>query len=259
MEEESKPKPIVGSIPAEPPPNITEFPKWLGYHLAKDWRLILKAPIAFLAVVLFAVSISWLFIWHVVVPEKNEQLSTKQGVIDGKQSQLDYVTKKLEEAEKENDKLRSEPERHKLLDNLQVLQSANAALLKENSSLKSENAIDMTVYITITNSRNQSIQINPIGAMEISESFGGGGTFYNDEPFRITPRDSETVTSPIVMAAHESREFKFRMGKDKRLLFERGAAVLNCTVYDYGGSQQVKQNIPFNQDDLRKTNFPFKF
>ncbi len=87
--------------PESPPPNITDFGKWLGYHLTKDWRMLAKAPIAFFAVFAFSLAASWLLTWQVVVPEKNEQLSTKQGIIDGKQSQIDYLSKRLDDAQNE--------------------------------------------------------------------------------------------------------------------------------------------------------------
>jgi hypothetical protein len=83
------------------PPNIVEFGKWLGYHLSKDWRMLMKAPIAFLAVLLIAIGIAWIFIWQVVVPMKNEQLTTKQG-------QVEYLTKKLEESEKDGERLKND-------------------------------------------------------------------------------------------------------------------------------------------------------
>ena len=83
------------------PPNIAEFGKWLGYHLVKDWRMLIKAPIAFFAVLVFSISLAWLFTWQAVVPQKNEQLATMR-------EQNDYLTKKLEGSEKEADQLRSE-------------------------------------------------------------------------------------------------------------------------------------------------------
>ena len=153
----------------------------------------------------------------------------------------------------------SEPERQKMVENLLILQAANAELIKDNTRLKGDNPEDMTVNVILTNSRGQSVQINPIGSMSVQETFGNRSSFSGDEPFRLTPKDSETVISPIVIAPHDSQTFKFRMARDNRLVFERGAAVLNCTVFDYSMMQGVTQKIPFNQQELNKTNTLFKF
>jgi hypothetical protein len=82
------------------PPNFTDFWAWLGYHLTKDWLLMTKAPIAFFAVLVFSLAASWLLTWQAVVPEKNEQLNTKQ-------IHIDYLSKQLDEAQRENEKLQS--------------------------------------------------------------------------------------------------------------------------------------------------------
>lgn len=66
-----------------------------------------KAPIAFLAVFVFSLVAAWLLTWQAVVPEKNEQVNTKQGIIDRKQSDIDSLSKQLEAANRENDKLRN--------------------------------------------------------------------------------------------------------------------------------------------------------
>ena len=121
---------------------------------------------------------------------------------------------------------------------------------------------DMTVNLIITNSRSRPIQINPIGSMDITESFGGASKSYSQEPFRIISiisKDSESVDSSIEIPARESREFKFTMTSDKRPLFERGTAVLICTVFNYDGVERVTQYIQFNQNDLKKTKLYYQF
>lgn len=92
---------------APTPPPITDIWKWLGFHFTKDWREIVKYPIALLAVFIFTIAAAWLLTWHVVVPEKDEQLSTKQGTIDNKQSLIDVLQQKLESKQQEVDDLKS--------------------------------------------------------------------------------------------------------------------------------------------------------
>ena len=70
--------------------------------------MIIKYPIALSAVITVSIFLCWLFIWQVVVPEKNEQISTKQGIIEGKQTQIDFLNTKLDASLKENEKLRNE-------------------------------------------------------------------------------------------------------------------------------------------------------
>ena len=108
----AEPIPSSGLPNPEQPPPITEFSKWLGYHFTKDWRNIVKYPIALLAVCVFIIVVAWLITWHVVVPEKNEQLATKQEMIDNKQDRIDFLNKKLDESERDNDKLRSQNEEY---------------------------------------------------------------------------------------------------------------------------------------------------
>lgn len=130
------------------------------------------------------------------------------------------------------------------------------------SKLKGDNADDMTVNLIITNSRSEPIKINPVGSMDITESSGGAGKAYSPEPFRmisIIANGSDSIDSSIVIPANESREFKFTMTSDKRPLFEEGAAVLTCTVFDYEGVARVTQNIRFNQGDLKRTKLYYQF
>jgi hypothetical protein len=49
------------------------------------------------------------------------------------------------------------------------------------------------------------------------------------------------------------------MTSDKRPLFERGTAVLICTVFNYDGVERVTQYIQFNQNDLKKTKLYYQF
>jgi predicted RNase H-like nuclease (RuvC/YqgF family) len=70
--------------------------------------MMAKAPIAFLAVLVFSLAASWLLTWQVVVPEKDQQLLTKQDNIDGKQTQIDFLNTKLDAANRDNEKLRSD-------------------------------------------------------------------------------------------------------------------------------------------------------
>jgi hypothetical protein len=77
------------SPPDQEAPNIAEFTKWLAYHATKDWPVLVKAPVAVTSVLLLALFLAWLFIWHVVVPLKDEQLKSKQGTIDQKQATID--------------------------------------------------------------------------------------------------------------------------------------------------------------------------
>jgi hypothetical protein len=87
------------------PPPFTDFGKWLGFHLAKDWRKMLDCPIAFLAVISFTIFLAWLLVWKVVVPEKNEQLASKQAIIERKQSDIDSLSKQLESFRQEDHKI----------------------------------------------------------------------------------------------------------------------------------------------------------
>lgn len=102
MPDESVSPPVTPPAQTPPqPPNIGEPLKWFGYHLTKDWHLMTKAPIAFLAVLLLSLLLARLYIWDSVIPEKDEQLKTKQ-------SQIDFLTKKLEASDKDTDRLRAE-------------------------------------------------------------------------------------------------------------------------------------------------------
>jgi hypothetical protein len=69
----------------------------------------------------------------------------------------------------------------------------------------------------------------------------------------------DAVESPYVIAPKQAREYNFHLGDDKRVLFERGAAILDCTIFTQDGSQSVAQDIRFNQDELKKTKLLFKF
>jgi hypothetical protein len=70
--------------------------------------MMAKAPIAFLAVFVFSVTVAWLLTWKVVVPAMQVQIDTKQGIIDRKQSDVDSLKGQLDSANRENDKLRNE-------------------------------------------------------------------------------------------------------------------------------------------------------
>ena len=132
------------------PPNIAEFGKWLGYHLTKDWRLMLKAPIAFGSVVLFAVGLAWILTWKVVVPEKNEQLSTKQ-------SQIDFQIKKLDATDKENDHLRNE------LASYQASHDERALPLKRRALILSDQVKDYVTRIDAARAKKDMVEL---GALE---------------------------------------------------------------------------------------------
>jgi len=66
-----------------------------------------KAPIAFLAVFVFSLIVAWLLTWKVVVPAMQVQLDTKQGIIERKQSDIDSLSKQLDSANRENERLSS--------------------------------------------------------------------------------------------------------------------------------------------------------
>src|SRR4030095_13107239 len=118
------------------PPNIVEFGKWLGYHLTRDWRLMFQAPIAFLAVFVFSIAIAWLLTWNVVVPQKNEQITTKQTIIEGKQTQVDYLSKQLETTQRENDKL------SKQIEDLRIYRAQDALPLKKKALILAQQIRD---------------------------------------------------------------------------------------------------------------------
>lgn len=65
-----------------------------------------KAPIAFLAVFVFSLVVAWLLTWKVVVPAMQVQIDTKQGIIERKQSDIDSLSKQLEDANRENERFR---------------------------------------------------------------------------------------------------------------------------------------------------------
>jgi F0F1-type ATP synthase membrane subunit b/b' len=126
-------------LPANTPeaaPNFTEPIKWLSYHLSKDWRMMAKAPIAFLAVLIFSIIIAWLFTWQVVVPEKNEQLNTRQEIINQKQSDIDSLSKQLELASEENAKLDRQNEQ------IRALRGKDAPPLKQEAFILAQQIHD---------------------------------------------------------------------------------------------------------------------
>ena len=64
---------------------------------------MLEYPLKSLAIILGSIVAAWLLTWAVVVPEKNEQLATKQGAID-------FLNTKIAASDKENDKLTKQNE-----------------------------------------------------------------------------------------------------------------------------------------------------
>jgi len=78
------------AFPQEPPP-FSELPKWFVYHLKKDWPIMKTAPLGLTAFTGLIMLVAWLFIWKVVVPEKNEQLASKQAVIDAKEATIQQL------------------------------------------------------------------------------------------------------------------------------------------------------------------------
>ena len=86
------------------PPPFTEFWKWLGYHLKRDWRVMIKdAPVAFFAVVVFSFVLSYFWVWEKVVPEMNVQLATKQAIIESKQDTIEKLQGELRAAHDHGD------------------------------------------------------------------------------------------------------------------------------------------------------------
>ena len=120
------------------PPNLAEPGKWLGYHPAKDWRLMTKPPMAFFAVFVFSIFIAWLATWQVVIPQKNEQLNTKQIIIDGKQSQIDFISKRLEDTQRENEKLQ------KQVEDLRIYRAQDALPIKKKALILAKQIQDFT-------------------------------------------------------------------------------------------------------------------
>lgn len=57
----------------------------------------MKAPIAFAAMFVLAIASSWFGIWNVIIPIKNEQLTTKQGIIDSEQEQNGRLKEQIQE------------------------------------------------------------------------------------------------------------------------------------------------------------------
>ena len=133
--------------PIETPPVITEPFKWFGYHLTKDWRIMMQAPIAFTGVFVFSLAASWLLTWNVVVPEKDTQLATKQEIIDQKQSDIESLSKRMESAERENDKLRSE------LSSSQTGHDEKTFPLKRRAQILAKQLTDFAAEMEADNSR----------------------------------------------------------------------------------------------------------
>jgi hypothetical protein len=76
----------------------------------------------FFAVFIFSIGIAWLATREVVVPEKNEQIATKQGIIDMNQRQnewnnrfiprINVVLAQLDELGQHSEKLEQKQNRH---------------------------------------------------------------------------------------------------------------------------------------------------
>src|SRR5438128_1564394 len=72
-------------------PSVFPLHSWFVYHFKRDWPIMKKAPLglaAFTGLILIA---AWFFIWHVIVPEKNEQLSSKQDTIQAKEATIQQL------------------------------------------------------------------------------------------------------------------------------------------------------------------------
>ncbi len=73
------------------PPTLGEPWKWLCYRLQKDWLMITKAPIAFLAVLVISLFLTDQFVWKTVVPAKEEQLKSKDATIQQKDATIEQL------------------------------------------------------------------------------------------------------------------------------------------------------------------------
>jgi hypothetical protein len=54
-------------------PHITEISDWLKYHIKRDWPIVMKAPIAFLAVAVFGGLVGWFGTYWIFVPFLNSK------------------------------------------------------------------------------------------------------------------------------------------------------------------------------------------
>jgi hypothetical protein len=88
---------LPGWTPPEKPPKFTAFINWLGYHITKDWPVLLKAPIAFASIVVLSLIVAWGATWHLAAPLFEEQLKTKQERIDELKDQRDHAESEVKE------------------------------------------------------------------------------------------------------------------------------------------------------------------
>lgn len=109
MSEQEPPSPPEEKPPetADTPPQITDFLQWLVFHLKRDWIMFIKYPVAAFAVCAITLFLCWLLVWQVVVPEKDQQLQTRQDTIENKQSLIDILQTKLQSEEAENANLKN--------------------------------------------------------------------------------------------------------------------------------------------------------
>jgi hypothetical protein len=89
----------------ESPPNLSEFGRWLGFHLRNDGPTLKQAPLGLLAVFVFSLGIAWALAWPLVVREKNEQLVAKQESIEYLTMRLNIFHKECDRLSKENEEL----------------------------------------------------------------------------------------------------------------------------------------------------------
>jgi cell division protein FtsL len=81
------------------------------------------------SVINFSLAAAWLLTWQAIVPEKNEQLNTKQGIIESKQDQIDRLTKERDHAENEIEGLA------KRVEDLRIYRAQDAMPLKKKALL----------------------------------------------------------------------------------------------------------------------------
>ena len=171
--------------------------------------------------------VQYLLTIHNIAQQKDATIESKQAIIDQKQSLLDSL-------QKEYDRLAKHPEGSK-------------------RSSEDTNQNEMTVGFQIQNARNVTVEINPVCEISTTESFAGTQSFFGTEPFRLSPVGSTSPESAFSIPPNVSREFEVTIpdNNQDRILFARGAAVLNVKIYLLNGLQSTECQIPFNKDYLR--------